>query len=114
MTATALESLEPLAVWDTHRGQGPWRAVSDEERRIDLMIEAYEWARPHIERTADTFRVEFYLLDAPFAVIYRHRRGQGARLAWNPETRRPYEEEPAVVPLAELPPEHLLRGRSHG
>lgn len=113
MDAVAItEGLEPLAVWDTHERLGPWRAGGDEDReeRWALMTGATDWAKQqHIERLEDTYRVEFYLLDMPFGVVYRHMRIFG-RLVWNPETRRPHEEEPVIVPLAELPPEHLLKG----
>ena len=112
MSAPAVpEGLEPLAAWDTHEREGPWRCGGDGDReeRWALMIEAADWAKPRIERTEDTYRVEFYLLDVPFGVVYRHQRDEAGRLLWNPETRRPYEEEPVIVPLDELPPEHLLR-----
>lgn len=104
------EGLEPLAVWDTHERLGPWRCGGDGDRedRWALMIEASEWACSRVERPGDTYRVEFYLLDMPFCVVYRHRRGEDGWLCWNPETRRPYEEEPVIVPLAELPPAYLL------
>ena len=109
-TVTALipEGLEPLAVWDVRDPDGPWgrRGTAD---RVNLMIEAINWAEARIDRSVDTFRVEFYLLDAPFAVAYRNMRDEDRRLVWNPETRCPYEEPPVIVPLAELPPAHLLK-----
>jgi hypothetical protein len=107
VTALTPEGLEPLAVWDTYDPHGFWRGPIDD--RADLMLAAADWAGTRIERTADTFRVEFYLFDMPFAVVTRHMRDEGGRLVWNPDTRRPYEEEPVIVPLDELPPEHLLK-----
>ena len=106
------DGMEPLAVWDSMDGEGPWRrpeAGKDNDERHALMIQAADWAAERIERIQDTYRAEFYLIDMPFAVIYRHQRNENGRLHWNPETQRPHREEPVIVPLGELPPAHLLR-----
>ncbi len=106
------EGLEPLGVWDTHERLGPWRAGGDEDReeRWVQMTQAADWAAPLIGRAEDTYRVEFSLFDMPFMRVFRHSRREDGRLHWNPGARRPYTEEPVIVPLAELPPAHLLKG----
>lgn len=54
--------------------------------------QALWWLIEHIAfEVLDFLRIEFYLLDAPFAVVERFK-----------------PLPPAVVPLAALPPAHLL------
>lgn len=94
---------EPLAVWDV-RDEGSlfWQHWG----------ETHAWARDHYrDRGMRTYRTEFYLLDAPFAVMYRYaadESGQGRRVRYNTETGGPDLEEPVVEMLDELPPAHLL------
>jgi hypothetical protein len=90
---------EPLAVWDTRDHGSPW---------WDHLIEGSKWATAHIAEAESTYRVEFYLVDAPFAVLNRHQRDEGGRLRWNPETNYPFCREPVVQMLDELPPAHLM------
>ena len=68
---------------------------------------AITWAGEHIPRRNDTYRVEFYLLDAPFAVVYRYERDEDGYKHNGPDGEIA-TEPPVVVPLTELPPEHLL------
>jgi hypothetical protein len=92
------EGLEPLAVWDAR--EPSW--VGEHWR------EKIAWAKEHIGRTEDTHRIDFCLLDAPFAVVHRYARngdgykhnGPGGKIATEP---------PVIVPLDGLPPAHLLR-----
>lgn len=107
MTAAIPDGLEPVAVWDA---RDPLNSQPD----VPRWLESAEWAKAHIPRVNDTYRVEFYLLDTPFAVVHRfavnaeglkYAIGHLARL----DNREPATEPPVIVPLAELPPEHLLR-----
>lgn len=102
MAATALEGLEPLAVWDGRVKD--WGAGWSVER----LYEFDDWMREHIARHRDVCRFEVYLLDTAFAVVTRYRRGSNGR--WEYADGRIATEPPAAEPLAELPPEHLLRG----
>lgn len=70
-------------MWDMPGGFETW-TVSDPK-------EAASWLFAHLGPSAHLARVEFYVLDMAFAV------------AW------PYDGPPVTVPLAELPPERLLR-----
>ena len=96
------EGLEPLAVWDAGPG---W---------VDgLVDERIAWARQHILRVNDTYRVEFYLIDAPFAVVHRFKLDANGRKYALGEYSfisdgEPAREEPVVVPLGGLPPARLL------
>lgn len=55
-----------------------------------------------------TYRIEFYLVDAPFARVYRYALNDGGRLFIQPATGRPALAEPVTVLLDELPPAELL------
>jgi hypothetical protein len=90
---------EPLAVWDVRDRANLWWCHADE---------AIEWAARHINDPNSTFRVEFYLVDAPFAVLYRYAENDEGRRYMNPETDEPATEEPVVQMLDELPPRRLL------
>ena len=102
--ATALipEGLEPLAVWDA----GSITDFSPEQH-----VETGRWHERHIGRANDTYRVEFYLVDAPLAVAYRYKRNGDGFKYQDPETGEAATEEPVIVPLGELPPARLLGGR---
>jgi hypothetical protein len=90
------EGLEPLAVWDST--EPGW---CDEHWR-----ERTEWAVLHLDAEF-TYRAEFYLIDAPFAVVHKFaRNGDGRKWAANGEAMT---EPPAILPLTELPPAHLVR-----
>jgi hypothetical protein len=91
----------PIATWDATSRE--WMGEHWRER--------IAWAREHIPRVNDTYRTEFHLIDAPFMVAYRfavneggHKWARDAGGEWVPVT-----EDPAIVPLAELPPAHLLK-----
>lgn len=101
MTAPAIpDGLEPLAVWD----------VRSDAWFDRYFLERAKWATGHIERSCDTYRAEFYLLDAPFARLHCYRRNPDGFKHGDPATGEPVTEPPVIVPLAELPPAHLLRG----
>jgi hypothetical protein len=93
---TIPDGLEPIATWDAGDGlwiRGPWRERAD-------------WATTHIGGTRFIRRIDFHLIDAPLAIVTRYKRsGSGAKYAADGE---PALEDPATVPLDELPPAHLL------
>jgi hypothetical protein len=95
VTAVIPEGLEPLAVWDAH-DPGPWR-------------ERTEWVDGQLGGRANlTYRIDFYLLDAPFAAVHRYRLDDsGHKFAKAPDGEIA-TEPPVIVPLAELPPAHLM------
>jgi hypothetical protein len=101
MTALIPDGLEPIAVWDCNDRDGTWWT--------DGMPERIKWAKANVPRVNDTLRLDFYLLDAPFMVAYRIKRDLRGKLAQTP-AGEPMLDEPVIVPLAELPPAHLLKG----
>lgn len=102
VTAFIPEGLEPLGVWDCgDRSSAYWTAGWQETSA---------WAQAHIHGAVWTTRVEFYLLDAAFAVVHRLAVGENGKPYMDPETGEAAMDAPAVVPLAELPPAHLLGG----
>jgi hypothetical protein len=108
-TVVIPEGLEPLAVWDVRERLGPWRrctAVGEETHRS---IDAAQWLIRNTSPARDIYRVEFYLLDAPFAVVHRYKRNTAGFKYQDPEAGSIAVEPPVIVPLAELPPAHLLR-----
>lgn len=76
------------------------------------MMEASAWAVSHIPEPHRTYRLEFYLLDSPFVIVHRFALNQdGRKFAVEPDGEmgiRPVTDPPVIVPLAELPPAHLL------
>lgn len=99
MTAVIPEGLEPLGVWDAG---DPLNNQPD----VPRWLESAEWAGEHIPQPNATYRVDFYLADAPFAVVHRYKLNEnGRKYQVNGE---PVREDPAIMPLAELPPDRLL------
>jgi len=86
----------PLAVWDVNGGFHKWEHYR----------EAYEWAQGHWPGADDTYRVEFYLVDAPFARVFRYLDNADGCCYLDPATGEPAMEEVTVM-LSELLPEHL-------
>jgi hypothetical protein len=95
VTAPIPEDLEPLAVWDAAKGY------------CDHYVERSEWAKRHLGDPRYIYHVEFYLLDTAFAVAGRFVPNV-AGLKWQKDGEP--VTETVIVPLAELPPAHLLRG----
>jgi hypothetical protein len=87
---------EPLAVWDV-REDGPlfWRHWH----------ETHIWAMAHLAAASSTYRVEFYLLDAPFAAVWRYALNEDGREVPRCDVAL---AEPGIEMLDELPPAHLL------
>jgi hypothetical protein len=92
---------EPLAVWEANAGRGLFR---------EHLTEASVWAVKHLgqEVANRTVRVDFHLLDAPFAVLYQVVTNEDGHKLVNPETGGLWLAEPVVQVLDELPPAHLL------
>ncbi len=84
---------EPLAVWDARRA--PVRKITAWS----------EWAREHGIPVDDTYRIEFYLVDAPFARVFRYAVNADGRCFKDPATGEAAEEPPVDVILSELPAE---------
>jgi hypothetical protein len=101
VTAVVPEGLEPLAVWDA-RDEAFW----DGHDALLRACGAIAWAKDRIPARNDACRIEFYLLDAPFAVVTHFARdADGFKYAQDGQA---VTEPPVVVPLDELPPAHLL------
>jgi hypothetical protein len=88
----------PITVWDPNDR----RNVYCRHRR-----EAAAWARKNLPRSGDTVLAEFYLIDAPFAVLRRIRRDEDGKIGVARDTGGITLEPPATVMLGELPPVHL-------
>lgn len=91
----------PLAVWDANAQGGLfWSNWHD----------CTGWAKAHMPRADDTYRAEFYLVDAPFMVLYRYARNEYGRTFSDlyGDAAEPAAEMPATVMLSALPPARLL------
>jgi hypothetical protein len=92
-------AVAPLGVWDSREEHwyGPrWREMS-------------AWAQEHFPgRAANVYRAEFYLIDAPFAVLHSFKENSEGRRYLDTATGEPAIEEPFTLVLGELPPNHLL------
>lgn len=104
MSVQIPEDLKPLAVWDAKAADWPHRWT---EGQIQQMA---WWIQQRLtEYSSDIYRIEFYLLDAPFAVVHKYApQGEGFKYH-DPATGQAAIEPPVLVPLCELPPAHLLR-----
>lgn len=91
----------PLAVWDASAAL-MWCSSAEQ------LLERTAWAREHIPDVNRVYRVDFYLIDAPFAVLYRYRENTDGHIYYDPATDGPAKDEPVTVILGELPPAHLL------
>lgn len=87
------QSLSPLGAWDTGH---PFY--------YEHMREISEWATEHIPDVYATYRVEFFLIDAPFA------RNEDGELYLDVTGKSAATAEPDTLLLSELPPRHLLDG----
>ena len=94
------ESLKPLGVWDAnHRN---WMVDTD------ARLARVAWLNLRGISTDRVYRVEFYLVDEPFAVLRRFAVNEDGYVVHDPETDGPKKEDPVVRMLGELPPAHLL------
>jgi len=100
------EGLEPLAIWEA-RDDAFWQRHGDSGF---IFAEAISWAERHgVVKSEDrVYRIEFYLVDAPFAIVYRYALNEDGMVPVDAETGGPATEPPALLPLGELPPAHLL------
>ncbi len=94
-------SLEPIWVGDVHDSQ-TWPPPN--------LSEVLGWARSEGINANETYRIEVYLLDCPFARVYEYDRDEnGTRFCWvehdhlddrcDVAKRKPFD-----VPLTTLPP----------
>lgn len=104
MTALAVpEGLEPLAVWDAKDRPPGWTSAHTRDM--------CRWIAVHLGlNTSYIERIEIYVLDGPFAAIHQFDQTADGHKYHDPATDGPARLEPVFVPLAELPPAHLLRG----
>jgi hypothetical protein len=100
--------LQPASVWDAR--DKDWWDPRQSARAA--------WLKTHGLRPEDTYRTEFYLIDTPFALVFRYHRNVDGNRHWtdNHIPGGPHDhdqcqaavEPPVQVPLPELPPEELL------
>lgn len=88
---------KPVAVWNPNDPGNVFR------RNLE---EAAAWARANLPRSEDIMLAEFYLIDAPFAIVHRIGRDEDGKIR-SSETGQ-ILEPPATVILDDLPPAHLL------
>ena len=92
----APQATAPLAVWDTSDPQPPWREIC-------------AWAQEHFpHRANDVYRAEIYLIDTPFAVLFRYAENASGHRFLDRATGEAAVLDPVTVTLDELPPGHLL------
>jgi hypothetical protein len=88
----------PVAIWDASCPSwhaGPWQERS-------------AWVSTHLGRAGATYRVEFYLADTSFAVVYRYNLDKLGRKHVVVPGGAVAKEDPVTVVLTELPPKDLL------
>jgi hypothetical protein len=96
------EDLKPLAVWDAKDRPDWWTDGHTQQMCW--------WVQTRLtEHAGDIHRIEFYLLDVPFAVVHKFALQDEGLKYLDVATGQAAVEPPVIVPLAELPPAHLLR-----
>ena len=100
---TAVPGMTPHAVWDVH--DPAWWPGHEAKS---------QWLRDHRVPVDHTYRVEFYLIDMPFARVFSYHVNEDGRHHWdhghNPQGCGPghlcgvCRHPPSDVPLSELPP----------
>jgi hypothetical protein len=93
------ETGTPLGIWDVRDRDNIWH---------QHVREGIGWAAQHIREPDRTYRAEFYLIDAPFAVLYRYRENGEGCCYLDPVTGDVAVEEPVMQALDTLPPQRLL------
>jgi len=91
--------MQPIEVWDA--GSPEWADRFVGERSA--------WVDEHLGRAVVTTRVEFFLIDAPFAKAYRFALDASGRPFLGPDGE-PAMEDAVEQLLDALPPAHLLVG----
>lgn len=87
---------EPVVVWDGR------------ERAYDRIREpAMEWLTAQGIPVDPAYRVEFFLVDAPFARVFTYTQDDQGRRHVDPATGDAAVNEPYVKILSELPPDDL-------
>lgn len=101
LAAQLLSLPEPLGAWDAKDRPPGW--TDDHTRQMT------EWVQAHLPVPAcDIYRVEFRVLDGPFAVVYSYRLDGDGCKHLDPETGDIAIASPLLVPLSELPPAEIL------
>jgi hypothetical protein len=105
---TAATGVTPVAVWGAAE-RGGWGRWHSWPRWLD----AEKWAmdRGLCGGGLATYRIEFYLVDAPFARVYGFARNDDGHLFTDPATGRATLADPVTVMLDELPPAELTGPR---
>jgi len=93
-----------IGVWDavTDMVSDPWTDSPWRER--------ITWAQEHLPDAAETYRAEFFLIDVPFAMLYRYKLNDAGRRFLDPDTGQAAVLPPVRHLLTELPPAELLDG----
>lgn len=91
-------AVAPLATWDAEAKPGfhdwpHWR-------------EASEWVTDHGLEPVYIYRIEFYLVDTPFAKVFRYAT-ENSNILYDAAANGPARLDPVIVVLPELPPPHL-------
>jgi hypothetical protein len=91
-----VSGIAPLAVWDANaRGYA------------DIHVLVMEFLISQGIPVSDTYRVEVYLFDAPFARVFTYAGDERGYRYFDPGTEGAAVNDPYDVPLTALPPDSL-------
>lgn len=72
-----------------------------------LMLERCNWCIAVVGEAVRTYRIEFFIVDAPFAVVFRYSRDPcTGKMYRDPITREVAKDPPVICLLDSLPPEY--------
>jgi hypothetical protein len=92
--------IDPIDVWDTRDAESQWNRWGGQSP--DFM-ENLEWAMENIGDLNSCYRIEFYIFDTAFCVVFRYAEFNG-RLVHFPPTGKPVKCDPVMQFISSLPP----------
>lgn len=102
------QKAEHLGTWD---GNLKHFGLKSERK----MIQASDWFKSNMHEASGNnrvYRVDFFIMDAPFVVIYQFAINDNGMTYLDPVTREPAVQDPYIRMIDELPPDYLLNGRN--
>lgn len=92
--------VSPIDVWDIRDYDNWWRKWGGVSKEFKI---AMRWAYDNIGNIDRCYRIEFYVFDTAFCVVFRYDEGPSGRLIMYPPTGEAVKENPAIQFVSSLP-----------
>jgi hypothetical protein len=90
----------PIDVWDSRDYKSWWNKWDGKSPGYGAAI---EWALENIEDLNYVYRIEFYVFDTAFCVVFRYAKGFNGKLVVFPPTGEATKEDPVIQIVPTLP-----------